>query len=227
MSGEGLHFVTDLALLGVNPINGNFKGVSMDRLYPSRALMYGVIGGQQDVIENDTLLDVLGVNLIMMAAGEGPVPSTLRLTDHLHPGGGSFAGPAHDILLLANEDAWPKAVLLDGAAQTAPLPFRARLPQSRGPVPGLRGACGRRAFRSRCSCQWAVGHILPGSRRRIANGYSSCPCSTVPNGSVTAPRGSGFDRPDRRRVRQRDSCRRARTKWTSGSCPACASRSRG
>jgi hypothetical protein len=128
LSEEGVHFVTDLALLGVNPINGNFKGVSMDRLYPSRALMYGVIGGQQDVIENDTLLDVLGVNLIMMAAGDGPVPATLRLTDRLRPGGGSFAGPAHDILLLANEDAWPKAVLLDGSAQTAPLPFRPGCP---------------------------------------------------------------------------------------------------
>ena len=80
------------------------------------------------MIENDTLLDVLGVNLIVMAAGEGPVPATLRLTDHLRPGGGSFAGPAHDILLLANEDAWPKAVLLDSAAQTAPLPFRRGCP---------------------------------------------------------------------------------------------------
>ena len=28
-----------------------------------------MIGGQQDVIENDALLDVLGVNLIMQAAG--------------------------------------------------------------------------------------------------------------------------------------------------------------
>ena len=47
LAGDGLHFITDLALLGLNPINGNFKGVSMDRLYPSTALMYGVIGGQR------------------------------------------------------------------------------------------------------------------------------------------------------------------------------------
>ena len=33
----------------------------MDRLYPSPAQMKGVIGGQRDVIENDALLDVLGV----------------------------------------------------------------------------------------------------------------------------------------------------------------------
>jgi hypothetical protein len=129
LSGEGLHFITDLALLGVNPINGNFKGVSMDPLYPSPALMKGVISGQRDVIANDALLDVLGVNLIMMAAGEGPIPSTLRLTDHLRPHGDvAYAGPAHDILLLANEDAWPKAVLLDSAAQTVPLPFRGGCP---------------------------------------------------------------------------------------------------
>jgi len=63
-----------------------------------------------------------------MAAGDGPVPSTLRLTDHLRPRGGSFAGPAHDILVLANEDAWPQGVLLDSAAPAAALPFRRGCP---------------------------------------------------------------------------------------------------
>jgi hypothetical protein len=129
LSGEGVHFITDLAFLGVNPINITFKGVSMDRIHPSTALMMSLISGEQDVIENDPLLDVLGVNLIMKAAGEGPTPSTLPVTDRLRPPGGpAYDGPAHDILVLANENAWPKAVLTDSQAQTAALPFRAGCP---------------------------------------------------------------------------------------------------
>jgi hypothetical protein len=125
LSDEGLHSITDLVFLGVNPVNASFKGVSMDRIYPSRVLARSMIGAQQDVIENDALLDVLGVNLIMQAAGEGPPPSTLRVTDHLRPRGpGPYDGPAHDILVLANENAWPKAVLVDMRAQTVALPFR-------------------------------------------------------------------------------------------------------
>jgi len=129
LSGEGVHFITDLVFLDVNPINIVFKGVSMDRIHPSTALMGGLISGEQDVIENDPLLDVLGVNLIMKAAGEGPTPSTLPVTDRLRPPGGpAYDGPAHDILVLANENAWPKAVLTDSQAQTAALPFRAGCP---------------------------------------------------------------------------------------------------
>ncbi len=129
LSGEGLHFVTDLVFLGVNPINAWFKGVSMDRLYPSESLMTGLIGGQQEVIENDTLLDVLGVNLVMQAAGEGPTPAALVETDRVRtPDSEAFAGPAHDILLLANRDAWPRAVLMDARAPAASLPFRRGCP---------------------------------------------------------------------------------------------------
>jgi hypothetical protein len=133
LSHEGLHSITDLVFLGVNPVNASFKGVSMDRIYPSpsRVLARGMIGGQQDVIENDALLDVLGVNLIMQAAGEGPPPSTLRVTDHLRPRVvGPYDGPAHDILVLANENAWPKAVLIDSKAQTMALPFRRGCPHN-------------------------------------------------------------------------------------------------
>ena len=34
LSHEGLHSITDLVFLGVNPVNASFKGVSMDRIYP-------------------------------------------------------------------------------------------------------------------------------------------------------------------------------------------------
>jgi len=131
LSHEGLHSITDLVFLGVNPVNASFKGVSMDRISPSSVLARGMIGGQQEVIENDALLDVLGVNLIMQAAGEGPLLSTLRVTDHLRPRVvGPYDGPAHDILVLANENAWPKAVLLDNKARTVALPFRSGCPHS-------------------------------------------------------------------------------------------------
>jgi hypothetical protein len=115
--------------LGVNPVNASFMGVSTQRIYPSRVLTRSMIGGQRDVIENDALLDVLGVNLIMQAAGEGPPPSTLRVTDHLRPRVvGPYDGPAPDIFVLAHQNAWPKAVLIDSEAQTVPLPFRPGCP---------------------------------------------------------------------------------------------------
>jgi hypothetical protein len=129
LTDDGLNSITDLALIGINPINGLFKGVSMDRIYPSRALTRSVIDGQQEVIENDALLNVLGVNLVMMAAGEGPVPSTLRETDRFRPREvRGFQGPKHDLLVLANETAWPPAVLLDSGAQRLRLPVRPGCP---------------------------------------------------------------------------------------------------
>jgi hypothetical protein len=129
LSRDGLHSVTDLVFLGVNPVNASFKTVSMDQIYPSRALMRSMIGGQLDVIDNETALDVLGVNLVVMAAGEGPAPPTLHQTDLLQlKGVGRYEGPAHDIRVLANEDAWPTAVLTDIRARTLPLPFRPGCP---------------------------------------------------------------------------------------------------
>jgi hypothetical protein len=112
LSGYGIHTLTDLVFLGVNPVNGWFKNISMDRLHPSVAMMHGFIRGQADVLENETLLNVLGINLVLTTSDE-PVSGRLEEIGraHVDTSPGRF-----DLILFANHDAWPKAVMLDGDA---------------------------------------------------------------------------------------------------------------
>ena len=123
LSPLGVHFITDLVVFGLNPINGWFKNVSMDRLHPSQQLMHGFIFGQQDVIAHRPLLNVLGVNLVMTTGAEGPPPAGLRITDRL-------VGPASELILLGNPEAWPKAVLMNEAASRIQLPLRPGCPHT-------------------------------------------------------------------------------------------------
>jgi hypothetical protein len=122
LSSYGIHTLTDLAFLRLNPVNGWFKNISMDRLYPSVSMMHGFIRGDADVLENETLLNVLGINLVLTTSDE---PVSRRLEEvgrtHVDTSPGRF-----DLILFANHDAWPKAVLLDADA------VRVRLPQRSG-----------------------------------------------------------------------------------------------
>ena len=116
LSRHGIHVVTDLVFLGLNPINAWFKGVSMDRLYPSWALMHGQIAGQREVVENGVLLDVLGIDLVL--ASRGSVDSNgLVATDHVRVVESNRSPTPHDLVLLANPDAWPTAVLMTAGTQ--------------------------------------------------------------------------------------------------------------
>jgi hypothetical protein len=119
LSADGLHFSSDLVLLGLNPVNGWFKNVSMAALYPPDQLMESFIHGDVNVIRNQTLLNVLGIDLILSTEGESGVPPGLTLTDRPRlvddtrlPG----------LILLANRQAWPHAVLLDPEALNTTLP---------------------------------------------------------------------------------------------------------
>ena len=118
LSADGVHVMTDLAFVGLNPINAWFKNVSMDRLYPSQSLMHGLIQGQPEVIENNALLDVLGVNLVMVSRQEGPTPSGLQPLDEYPVAGWGT------LLLFGNPHAWPKAVLTGIEARSVELPRR-------------------------------------------------------------------------------------------------------
>ena len=122
LSADGIHFSPDLLLLGLNPVNGWFKNVSMAAFYPPESLMESFIQGDVNVIQNQRLLDVLGINLILTTEHETGVPAGLTATDrpHLHddtllPG----------LTLLANPDAWPRAVLLQPDATALQLSTRA------------------------------------------------------------------------------------------------------
>jgi hypothetical protein len=122
LSYLGVHFLTDFVFLGLNPINGWFKNVSMDELAPSYALMHGLIQGQREVIENATLLDVLGINLVVTTSIDpAPPPGLVRL--------GTVQGVTvegrrtADLELYANPDAWPEATVLSTDALHVPLPL--------------------------------------------------------------------------------------------------------
>jgi hypothetical protein len=116
MSSAGVHVMTDYALLGLNPVNAWFKNVAMDRIYPSWVLMHGVIKGQRAVIDNPTLLDVLGINVVVTMAEEGLAPEGLTRLEQLR------VNDEADVEIFANPDAWPKAVLLSTDARATALP---------------------------------------------------------------------------------------------------------
>jgi hypothetical protein len=123
LSRHGIHFATDLVFLGLNPLNGWFKGVSMDRLYPSPYQMHGHIRGERDVMDNTALLDVLGIDLVLTTANDVPPASGLvpvRTIPLTTPRG------ATTLVVLANRDAWPSGVLMDPAARSLALPRRGR-----------------------------------------------------------------------------------------------------
>ena len=117
LSRAGVHAVTDYALLGLNPVNVWFKNVSMDRIHPSWVLMHGMIRGQRSVIENATLLDVLGIDVVVATTEEGFAPRGLIRLEQLR------ATPEAGLDIFANPDAWPDAVLLSPSARTAALPI--------------------------------------------------------------------------------------------------------
>jgi hypothetical protein len=117
LSRDGIHFSSDLVFLGLNPVNGWFKNVSMDRLYPSESLMESFIRGDRNAIENDTMLDVLGVNIIVTTDSEGPSPPGLQFVERVH-----LQGVNEEFLILANPDAWPQAVLMEAEAYALSLP---------------------------------------------------------------------------------------------------------
>jgi hypothetical protein len=128
LSPAGIRVVTDLALAGLRPVNAWFKGVSMDTLYPSLALMHGFIGGQADVIANAALLDVLGIGLVLREEGEGPAPAGLAMLERLPVR--TVDGPVV-VQLLGNPDAWPAGVAMPEEVRGVELAPRPACPNER------------------------------------------------------------------------------------------------
>ncbi|HKE95463.1 MAG TPA: hypothetical protein VKB34_14210 [Povalibacter sp.] len=119
LSSDGIHFSSDLVLLGLNPVNGWFKNVSVAVMQPPMALMESFISGDSNVISNPTLLDVLGINLVLTTEHETSVPQGLQVVARPHVHDERLS----DLVVLANADAWPEAVLLPGDAYNLQLPI--------------------------------------------------------------------------------------------------------
>jgi hypothetical protein len=120
LSAYGVHFSSDLVLLGLNPINGWFKNVSMAAVHPPESLMESVILGDVNVIQNRVLLDVLGIDLILSTERETGIPPGLDVVARPDLG-----DTLRDPILLANADAWPQAVLMQPHAASMELPIHA------------------------------------------------------------------------------------------------------
>ena len=119
LSSDGIHLSSDLVLLGLNPVNGWFKNVSVAVMQPPMALMESFISGDSNVISNPTLLDVLGINLVLTTEHETSVPSGLQVVARPHVHDERLS----DLVVLANADAWPEAVLLSRDAYNLELPI--------------------------------------------------------------------------------------------------------
>lgn len=109
---EGLG-VNALAYRGISVVNGSFKGISTDVLWPDDSLFYGRIRLPQPLIASDEGLDLLGIRYVLANPGETLAPG-LRERASVRKSDGKPA------LLYENADASPGAIVL--AAQPREMP---------------------------------------------------------------------------------------------------------
>jgi hypothetical protein len=94
---------------GLPVVNGTFKGVSADEMYPSEYLAIGRILGHRSTVTSPATLDVLGIGAILATAGEPVAPSLEEVARFPTHGAG-------DLRLLRNPDAWPGAAFVEESA---------------------------------------------------------------------------------------------------------------
>jgi hypothetical protein len=91
---------------GLPVVNGTFKGVSVDEMYPSEYLAIGRIRGHAATVSSPHTLDVLGVSAVLATASE-PVATTLEEVARFPTRG------AGELRLLRNPRAWPGAAFVN------------------------------------------------------------------------------------------------------------------
>ena len=104
--------VNALAYRGLSIVNGSFKAVSTDVLWPDERLFYGRVRLPEPLVADDTALDRLGVRYLVAKRGE-TVARGLREVGPLTAG-------ADGLLLYENPDAGPGAFLVEGMPETLP-----------------------------------------------------------------------------------------------------------
>jgi hypothetical protein len=107
-----------LAYRDVAVVNGSFKAVSTDAVWPNDRLFYGWIRTPQALVDSDASLDVLGIRYVLSYRGEH-VASGLREMWS----GTTIRGA--ELVLWDNPDAGPGAFLMDLAQAGRALPTRA------------------------------------------------------------------------------------------------------
>jgi hypothetical protein len=99
---------------GLPVVNGLFKGVSADDVYPSEYLAVGRIQGHPATASNPSSLDVLGISAVLATTTEHVAPSLDEVALVPTREGG-------DVRLLRNPDAWPGAAFVDASTLHANL----------------------------------------------------------------------------------------------------------
>jgi hypothetical protein len=99
---------------GLPVVNGRFKGLSADTLYPSGSLPIGRIEGHQATVGHAPGLDVLGIGVVLATADEPVAPSLEEVA--------RVAVTGAAVRVLRNPDAWSGAAFVDPAVLARPLP---------------------------------------------------------------------------------------------------------
>jgi hypothetical protein len=94
---------------GLPVVNGVFKGVSVNEIYPSEYVPIGRILGHRSTVGSPSTLDVLGIGTVLATATEPVAPTLTEVTrvpsrDH------------GDLRLMRNPSAWPGAAFVDERA---------------------------------------------------------------------------------------------------------------
>jgi hypothetical protein len=112
--------VNGLAYRGVHVLDGWFKGVSADPIWPDERLFYARIAPPQPFLESAASLDVLGVRYVLAQRGEPVAPGLRERPLNI--------AAAQELVLYENEDARTGAILMDTDADTLHVPLLARCP---------------------------------------------------------------------------------------------------
>jgi Bacterial membrane protein YfhO len=95
-----------LAYRDVSVVNGSFKAIATDVLWPNDRLFYAWIRVPQPLVDSDAGLDVLGIRYVLGYRGEPVAPGLREVWAGKTPRGG-------DLVLFENADAGPGAFLME------------------------------------------------------------------------------------------------------------------
>ncbi len=106
--------VNGLAYRGVHVLNGWFKGVSADPIWPDDRLFYAHVAPPQPFLESAASLDLLGIRYVLAHRDETVAPDLRERPLKM--------ATAPELVLYENEDAWSGAILVDPDADTVHVP---------------------------------------------------------------------------------------------------------
>jgi len=100
---------------GLHVVNGDIKSVSYDKFYPDLSLMHGHIAGQNSVVIDNDLLNVLGIKYVLAYEDEKVSSDLVKINQISLP-------RLNKIYIYKNSAVWPEAVVLAPGIKNATLP---------------------------------------------------------------------------------------------------------